>query len=182
MKKNTIQNSMRFLLLLAFLGISQTVLSQENTLPKAKTSGFWDHVQFGGGFGLAIGNGFTDITIAPSAIYNFNEFFALGTGLQYSRLKQKNFYSSNVVGGSVIGLFNPLEEIQLSLEVEQVHVSTTYTDLYDNVKRSFWNTGLYVGGGYRADNVTIGARFNLLFDKDKDLYGDAFMPFIRVYF
>lgn len=182
MKKNTIQNSMRFLLLLVFLGISQTVLSQENPLPKAKTDGFWDHVQFGGGFGLAIGNGYTDIMIAPSAIYNFNDYFALGTGLQYSRLKQNNFYSSNVVGGSVIGLFNPLEEIQLSLEVEQVHVNTTYTDLYDNVKRSFWNTGLYIGGGYRADNVTIGARFNLLFDKDKDLYGDAFMPFIRVYF
>ncbi len=182
MKKNTIQNLMPFLLLLVLSGISQTVLSQENQLPRAKTDGFWDHVQFGGGFGLAIGNGYTDITIAPSAIYNFNEYFALGTGLQYSRLKQKNFYSSNVVGGSMIGLFNPIEEIQLSLEVEQVHVNTSYDDLYDNVKRSFWNTGLYVGGGYRADNVTIGARFNLLFDKDKDLYGDAFMPFIRVYF
>jgi hypothetical protein len=182
MKKNTIQNSAQFLLLLLFLGFSQMVLSQEKPLPKADTDSFWDHVQFGGGLGLSIGNDFTDITVAPSAIYNFDDHFAVGAGLQYSRLKQKNFYSSNVVGGSLIGLYNPIEEIQLSLEVEEVHVNTTYDDLYDNEKRSFWNTGLYVGGGYRADNVTIGARFNLLFDKDKDLYGDAFMPFVRVYF
>lgn len=182
MKKNTIQFSTFFLLLLLFLGVSQTVLSQEKPLPEAKTGDFWEHVQFGGGLGLSFGNDFTDITVAPSAIYNFNDMFALGTGLQYSHLKRKNFYSSNIVGGSVIGLFNPLEVVQLSLEVEQMHVNTTYEDLEANIKRSFWNTGLYLGAGYRAENVTIGARFNLLFDKDKDLYGDAFMPFIRVYF
>lgn len=182
MKKNTIRITILFLLFLANSGICQSVSAQENPLPKAKTDDFWEHVQFGGGFGVAFGNDFTDITIAPSAIYNFNEYFALGTGLQYSRLKQKNFYSSNVVGGSLIALFNPIEEIQLSLELEEVYVDTEYDDLYDNVKRNFWNTGLYIGGGYRADNVTIGARFNLLFDKDKDLYGDAFMPFVRVYF
>lgn len=182
MKKNTIETLGKRVSLTLFLILSFSVFSQEQKLPKAETESFWDNVQFGGGLGVAIGNDFTDITIAPSAIYNFNEHFALGTGLQYSRLKQKNFYSSNVVGGSIIGLYNPIEEIQLSLEVEEVHVNTTYDDLYDNVKRSFWNTGLYAGGGYRADNVTIGARFNLLFDKDKDLYGDAFMPFVRVYF
>ncbi|MFN3969182.1 hypothetical protein [Flavobacterium sp.] len=182
MKKNTFKTLAKSALLILFLIFPFTGFSQEQTQTKAEKESFWDHVQFGGGLGVAIGNDFTDITIAPSAIYNFNEHFALGTGLQYSRLKQKNFYSSNVIGGSLVGLYNPIEEIQLSLELEEVHVNTTYDDLYDNVKRSFWNTGLYVGGGYRADNVTIGARFNLLFDKDKDLYGDAFMPFVRVYF
>jgi hypothetical protein len=182
MKKNPLKTLAKSALLLLFLLFPFAGFSQESTQPKAETESFWDHVQFGGGLGVAIGNDFTDITIAPSAIYNFNEHFALGTGLQYSRLKQKNFYSSNVIGGSLVGLYNPIEEIQLSLELEEVHVNTSYDDLYDNVKRSFWNTGLYIGGGYRADNVTIGARFNLLFDKDKDLYGDAFMPFVRVYF
>jgi hypothetical protein len=182
MKKNTFKTLAKSALLILFLILPFIGFSQEPTQTKAETESFWDHVQFGGGLGVAIGNDFTDITIAPSAIYNFNEHFALGTGLQYSRLKQKNFYSSNVIGGSLVGLYNPIEEIQLSLELEEVHVNTSYDNLYDNVKRSFWNTGLYVGGGYRADNVTIGARFNLLFDKDKDLYGDAFMPFVRVYF
>lgn len=182
MFKNTIKTVRKLIPLLLFLMVQIKGFSQEQSLPKATTDRFWNNVQFGGGLGLAIGNDFTDITVAPSAIYNFNEYFAMGAGLQYSRLKQKNFYDSNVVGGTLVGLFNPIEEIQLSLELEQVHVNTTYTDLYDNIKRSFWNTGLYIGGGYRADNVTIGARFNLLFDKNKDLYGDALMPFIRVYF
>lgn len=156
--------------------------AQDVKLPKAKTGAFWEHVQVGGAFGLSIGNDFTDITIAPSAIYNFDDHFALGTGLQYSHLKQKDSYTSNLVGGSLIGLFNPIEEIQLSLELEEVHVNNSYVDFYDNVKQNFWNTGLFVGGGYRSDNVTIGARLNLLFDKNKDVYGEAFMPFIRAYF
>lgn len=155
--------------------------AQDTKLPKAKTGVFWEHVQVGGAFGLSIGNDYTDITIAPSAIYNFNDHFALGTGLQYSHLKQKDAYNSNLFGGSIIGLFNPIEEIQLSLEVEQVHVNNTYID-FNNAKQNFWNTGLFVGGGYRSDNVTIGARLNLLFDKNKDVYGEAFMPFIRAYF
>ena len=137
---------------------------------------------FGGGFGLSIGNNFTNITIAPSGIYNFNDYFALGTGLQYSYLKEKNSYSSNVFGASLIGLFSPIEEIQLSLEVEQINVNNNYIDLGGNYNRNFWNTGLFVGGGYREGGITVGARLNLLFDSNKDIYGSAFMPFVRVFF
>ena len=182
MKKNTFKKYIPMLFLLLSFSLSTTLTAQEKPLPKAKTDDFWDHVQFGGGFGISAGNEYTDITIAPSAIYNFNDYFALGTGLQYSHLKQRNYYNSNLVGGSIIGLFNPIEEIQLSLEVEEMHVNNTYEFTDGNLKKSFWNTGLYVGGGYRSDNVTIGARVNVLFDKNKDLYGSAFMPFIRVYF
>jgi long-subunit fatty acid transport protein len=182
MKKNTILNSIPFLPLLFFLGIPSIISAQEKPLPKAQTGAFWNNVQFGGAFGISAGNDYTDIIIAPSAIYNFNDPFSVGLGLQYSHLKQRNFYTSNVVGGSVIGLFNPVEEVQLSLEVEEIHVSNTYSDLYDNVKRSFWSPGLYIGAGYCSENVTIGARFNVLFDRDKDIYGEAFMPFVRVYF
>ena len=156
--------------------------AQDTNLPKAKTSAFWDHVQVGGAFGLSVGNDYTDITIAPSAIYNFDDHFAIGTGLQYSHLKQKDSYNSNLYGGSIIGLFNPIEEIQLSLEVEEVSVNNTYLFNGGDYKQRFWNTGLFVGGGYRSDNVTIGARLNLLYDKNKDVYGQAFMPFIRAYF
>ncbi|MGL2965181.1 hypothetical protein [Flavobacterium sp. XGLA_31] len=182
MKKNTLKFNCHLLILMLVFGISNVIFAQEKPLPKAKTGAFWEHVQFGGVFGLSTGNEFTDITVAPSAIYNFNDYFALGTGLQYSHLKQKNYYTSNVVGGSIIGLFNPIEEAQLSLEVEEIHVNSTYADLYNNVKKSFWNTGLYVGAGYHADNITIGARVNVLYDKNKDIYGSAFMPFIRAYF
>lgn len=168
--------------LISFLMLSIALNAQQTPLPKAKTGAFWENVQVGGGLGLGIGNNFTNISVAPTAIYNFNEQFALGTGLQYSYLKQKNYYSSNVYGGSLIGLYNPIEMIQLSLEVEEVNVNNKYFDLGGNYKDSFWNTGLYVGAGYRDGAVTIGGRVNVLFDKDKDIYGSAFMPFVRVFF
>jgi hypothetical protein len=167
--------------LMFFLMFSASFCAQQTTLPQAKTDSFWDNVQFGGGFGLSISKDYTDITIAPSAIYNFNDRFAFGAGLQYSNLKQKDYYSSNVYGGSIIGLFSPIEEVQLSLELEEANVHNKYMEL-GNLKRSFWNTGLYIGAGYRQDNVTIGGRVNVLFDKDKDIYSSAFMPFVRVFF
>lgn len=172
----------KILFMLFFLMATTSDYAQQTPLPKAKTDSFWERVDFGGGLGLSISNNYTDILIAPSAIYNFNDYFALGTGLQYSNLKQKNYYSSNLFGGSLIGLFNPIEEAQISVELEQAHVSTKYEDLGGNLTRKYWNTALYIGAGYRQDNITVGGRVNVLFDRDKDLYGSAFMPFIRVFF
>jgi hypothetical protein len=59
-------------------------------------SEFWSRVQFGGGLGLAFGNNSTNISVSPSAIYNFNEKVALGAGLQYSYINQRNFYTSHL--------------------------------------------------------------------------------------
>jgi hypothetical protein len=185
MRKITFKPVTMMLLFIVLIGIPTLVFSQQDSTKVAvqqPKSDFWRHVQFGGGFGLSIGNDFTNITVAPSAIYNFNEKFAIGTGLQYSYVNQKNYYNSNVIGGSFIGLFNPIQEIQLSLELEEVNVNNTYKDFGGEFKDNFWYTGLYAGAGYRTNNVTLGFRYNLLFDKNIDLYGDAFMPFVRVYF
>ena len=54
---------------------STSIIAQEKPFPKAKTNAFWERINFGGGFGLSIGNNFTNITIAPSGIYNFNDYF-----------------------------------------------------------------------------------------------------------
>ena len=85
---------------------------------------FWEKVQFGGGLGLGIGSGYTDISVMPSAIYNVNEIVAVGVGLQFGYLSSKSYYNSFVYGGSLVGLVNPIPEIQLSAELEQVRVNT----------------------------------------------------------
>jgi hypothetical protein len=181
--KSTLETLIYKIAILIFLLLfSSSIYAQKNGLSTTKTNTFWERVDIGGSLGLAIGNNFTNITVAPSAIYNFNNYFALGSGLQYSYLRQKNVFTSNIIGGSLIGLFNPVQEVQLSLELEQVNVNNNYQELSNNQKRSFWNTGLFVGGGYRKDNITIGGRFNLLYDRDLDIYGSAFMPFVRVFF
>lgn len=164
-----------------FVLLSVVLFAQDqNAAPKSK-SVFWQKVQFGGGIGLSIGSGYTDVTLAPSAIYNFNKYVALGLGAQYTYVKQKNYYASHLYGGSIIGLFNPIEQIQLSAELEQLRVNVDLDGSNSN-SQDFWNTGLFLGAGYRTGNVTLGVRYNVLYDKNDYVYSDAFMPFVRVYF
>ena len=97
-------------LLLSVILFSFTAISQNNT---SDSKDFWKHVRFGGGIGLSFGDGFFSGTLAPSAIYEFNDQFAFGVGLNGTYNKRKNYYKSTVFGGSLIGLYNPIEEIQL---------------------------------------------------------------------
>ncbi len=165
-----------------FLFYFSLSISAQNSQEFKTKSNFWEKVQFGGGLGLGFGNGYTDISIAPSAIYNFNQYVAAGLGLQYSYSQQKDFYKANIYGASVIGLFNPIEQIQLSVEVEQLRVNTVFEDFYNHYEDDFWNTALFFGAGYRTDNITFGIRYNVLHKDNEGVYADALMPFIRIYF
>jgi hypothetical protein len=157
-------------------------VSHSQTIAENGTNSLWNKVQFGGGFGLSFGSGYTEIIVAPSAIYPVNDYVSLGGGLLGSFTNSKNYYTTAVYGISAISLFNPIHKIQLSVEVEQARVNTQFKMIPKPVTKNYWNTGLYVGAGYRNGNVTLGARYNLLFDKNKSIYSDALMPFVRLYF
>ncbi len=177
-KSRCLQVNFKFIFTFFATVFSAIVFAQQQ--PK---NDFWEHVQFGGGFGLSVGSGYTNIAIAPSAIYNFNEIFAAGAGLTGSYVKYKDreiAYNSYVYGGSLIGLANPIENVQLSAELEQLRVNQEFPEF--RVKDNFWNTALFIGAGYYSRNVTVGIRYNVLFNKNDLVYNDAFMPFIRVYF
>ncbi len=180
-KKHAIAVS-RSILTVLFVFISSQLSAQYQDSNFKSSDDFWQKVQFGGGIGLSLGSGYTDISVAPSAIYNVNQYFAVGLGAQYTYVKQKDFYNSNLYGGSLITLFNPIPEIQLSAELEQLRVNLKGTGINNDFSRNFWNTGLFIGAGYRNGNVTIGARYNVLFKEDQGAYSDAFMPFVRFYF
>ena len=145
-------------------------------------SNFWGDVQYGGGFGLGISRDYTNVLVAPSAIYPINDYFAAGVGMMGSFVNSKNnfaeSYSSKILGGSLIGLVNPFENVQLSGELEQMHVQQQITANNLQLKDDFWNTALFLGVGFRSENLTLGVRYNVLFD-EKD---DPYMPFIRLYF
>ena len=171
--------------------LSQTTLSaQDQPVPdfyRPGKSTFWQNVRIGGGLGLAFGDGFANISVAPSGIYQFTEQFAAGVGLQYNYVKSENFFKSTSYGINLLGLYNPIPEIQLSAELEQLRVNNdvyyyNYRNERYNVKDDFWNTALFLGAGYSAGNATIGIRYNVLFNKSNYVYEQAWMPFIRVYF
>jgi hypothetical protein len=185
MRKNRFLSISRCFLIFASLFFSATVFAQQESFPSKTSNDFWKKVQFGGGLGLNFGSGYTDVSISPSAIYNVNQTVAIGLSLQGGYISSKNYYESYTYGGSLIGLINPIPEIQLSAELEQLRINTTYTYAINNAggrSDNFWNTALYLGAGYRTGNVTIGARYDVLHDDNKSIYSEAFMPFVRVYF
>ena len=178
--KNSKNSSIKYLFLVLFT-FSLGGFCQDSTSVKNKSE-FWKKVQFGGGLGLNVGNGFTEIMVAPSALYNVNNYISLGVGLQGSYVAVKSNYNSALYGGSLIGLVNPIPQIQLSVELEQLKVNTQYESYFQIPSKHFWNTGLFLGAGYRTNNVTIGGRYNVLYNENDGVYSNAFMPFIRVYF
>ena len=173
---------LKMIFCLMIILISTNSFSQDLIKDSKAKSEFWQHVQFGGGFGLGFGTGYTDISLSPNAIYNFNNYFSAGIGLQGSYVNVKNNFSSIIYGASMVTFINPIEEIQLSVELEQVRVNRTIEGITNTIKDNFWNTGLFFGAGYRSDNFTVGLRYNVLHDSKKGVYNDALMPFVRFYF
>ncbi len=157
--------------------------SQAQQKKNMSKSDFWNHVRFGGGLGLNFGNGIFSGTIAPSVIYQFDAKVALGIGLNASYFEREDLYKSTVLGGSVVGLFNPINAIQISSEFEYLHVNRNYNENFvSNTDDKYWYPALFLGAGYRSGDFTIGIRYDVLYDEDKSVYSDAWIPFIRVYF
>lgn len=170
-----------FFLLVLICTIFSTVTAQDSQ--QNASSDFWQNVRFGGGIGLSFGDNFFSGTLAPSAIYQFNEQFALGVGLTGTYNEQKDTYKSTVLGGSLIGLFSPINEIQLSAELEELNINRDFDQNFvSNVDDNFWNTALFIGVGYRTGNITIGIRYNVLYDEETSIYADPWTPFVRFYF
>jgi len=140
-------------------------------------SDFWDNLSFGGGFGLGIGNNSFNIALSPSAIYQVSEDFATGLSLNanYSKFGDSDFLA---YGPSVINLYNPFPSIQLSGEFEQWRVNVNQNNFSEN----YWYSALFLGLGYTQRNITIGLRYDVLYDEDRSFYADPLVPFVRVYF
>jgi long-subunit fatty acid transport protein len=146
-------------------------------------SEFWQHVRFGGGIGLSFGDGFFSGTLAPSAIYQFNDQFAAGVALNGTYASLKNNTNATILGGSVLALYNVIQEIQLSAEFEELNVNRKFKYLGSpDVTSKYWYPALFLGAGFRNNNFTIGVRYDVLYDADESIYASAFAPFVRVYF
>lgn len=182
MKNNTRIYSI--LLLVGILFFSPLATAQEQ--PIKPKSDFWKKVRFGGGLGLNFGNRTTNITVAPSALYQPNQYIAFGPGLNYT-YQQFGDLNTTLIGGSAIFIANPISFLQLSGEFEQLRVNQNIDGAPD--PDSFWNSSLFIGAGYRL-NIggnslgAVGVRYDVLFNSGDSnrIYPDAWQPFVRVYF
>jgi hypothetical protein len=143
---------------------------------------FWSHVRIGGGLGLSFGSGFFSGTLAPSAIYDFNEKFAMGVGLNGTYNTSKDFYRSSIIGGSILGLYNVIPQLQISAEFEELYVTRIYDSSLALNDDRYSTPALFFGAGFIQRNLTFGLRYDVLYKQDKSIYASAFVPFVRVYF
>jgi len=174
--------SVRFKIVLFVFCVYSVLIESQNVSNNNNNNEFWNHVRFGGSLGLSFGDNFFSGTLAPSAIYQFDNPFALGFSLNGTYNTQKNFYNSTIFGGSVLALFNPIYEIQLSAEFEELNVNRNWDSRTGIEDENYWYPALFLGLGYSTNNVTFGVRFDVLYDKYKSIYADSWAPFVRVYF
>lgn len=174
----------KYLISLFLFGILQTPLTfaQVEISPDSiNPNPFWNNVRFGGNLGLGFGNGYFNGSLAPSAIYDFNQVASAGIGISGAYAKQDNFKATSV-GGSIIGMLRPLRVLQLSAEYEQLNISRRYELEGGNRKDHYWVPALFLGIGYNTGPVVTGIRYDVLHDDRKSFYANALMPFVSFYF
>lgn len=169
-----------FVLLVVVLP-SQVLFSQDMS-PSQSPPKFWQKVRYGGGIGLSFGTDFFSGSLAPSAIYEVSESLALGVGLNGTYNQLDDRYQSTILGGSALALYNILPEIQLSTEFEQLNVNRDYDAQVGLPDESYWYPALFLGAGFSTRNVTLGIRYDVLYDDARSIYANAYMPFVRVFF
>jgi len=140
-------------------------------------------ISFYGGFGLSFSTGYTYISLQPGLIYHLHPKFKLGAGVQYTYLKSnKSYYGvnykSNILGFNTMVLYNPVNELEISAEYEDLYVKQNYND----IQKNFWSPALFGGLAYRYGPVAAGFKYNFLFNQKTSIYQDAFIPFVRIYF
>ena len=149
---------------------------------RANQNQFWENVRYGGSLGLGFGSNSFNFQAAPSAIYDVNPYYSTGMGLQlnYAKFGDNKFFG---YGATWMNFFNPIPMIQLSTELEQWRVNLSNdSPLVGTLEENYWLTSLFLGAGYTQGNITFGIRYDVLFDDQRSIYADPWIPFVRVYF
>jgi len=114
-------------------------------------------------------------TEASQETLSINDDFSTTTST--NKVKQFNY------GASLIGLYNPFNGLQLSSEFEYLFVNqNTETSSGQKSTTDFNFPALYIGAAYRMRNISAGLRYDLLYNENKSIYGNALSPFVRVFF
>lgn len=139
-------------------------------------------LKFGCGFGLNFVGG-TNIGLSPNLIYDVSNKVSLGVGLQGNYTAIKDLQKTFTYGANVIGQYNPIPMLTTLLEFAQLKVNTTTENIAGDIKRDYWDSALFIGAGLNiTPNISLGAKYNLLYDKDDSVYTSPIIPFVNITF
>lgn len=181
-----IEIKVRLIFLAGLILLSTGVFSQSDndTVPKLNIDTVQvkapNRLHVGCGYGLNFIGG-TSINISPNLTYTLTDKIIFGAGIQGSFTSLKNIQSTITYGANVLVLFNPDKKILTSLEFSQLRVSTK-TDA-DNTTKSYWDSALFLGAGCNITNkISVGAKYNFLYNEDKSIYTSPVIPFVNITF
>lgn len=170
-----------------FLGLSLLVgFTWANAQIGANISSPDNKWTFGGGAGIGVSNGrgfsATTISVAPRVGYKLTEDFELGISGSGSWLNSRNF-STTMFG---VGPFaNYYFGRNFYASARHQHYFISQKNKVDNIKYKDNEDALYLGAGYMTKiaggaYMQIGASYNVLYQKDKSIFGTGFVPHIGI--
>lgn len=176
---------MKKLLLLSLLAGGFAANAQIGTnLPSAKIGGENSKWTVGGyaGLGGAFGGGGTSVYITPRVGYKVSENFETGIAANFSWSNSK-YYSSTMLGVGPFANYYFGRSFYLSGMFQEYFVNQR-DKIYD-VKYKTNEAALYLGGGYMQSlggraYMQIGGMYNVLYKKDKSVFGGGFIPNIGI--
>ncbi|NNL08917.1 MAG: hypothetical protein HKP38_06815 [Croceitalea sp.] len=139
-------------------------------------------LKFGCGFALSFVGG-TNIALSPNLIYDVSNKVSIGGGLQGSYTSIKDLQKTTTFGFNVISQYTPVQKFLTLLEFTQLRVSTKTETPTGEETNKYWDSALFVGAGLNITNkIAIGAKYNMLYDKDESVYTSAVIPFVNITF
>ncbi|MBW2937817.1 alpha-ketoglutarate decarboxylase [Aureisphaera sp. CAU 1614] len=138
--------------------------------------------KFGVGFGLSFIGG-TNISLAPNITYQANEKISFGGGVQGSYTALKDIQNTTTIGGNVIFQYTPIKMLTALLEFAELNVSTETETPTGKMKNNYWDAALFLGAGMNVtEKITIGAKYNVLYNEDESVYTSPILPFVNISF
>lgn len=136
----------------------------------------------GGSFGS--GGGGTSIYLSPRVGYKLTEDLETGLASNFT-WSNSDYYSATTIGVGPFINYYIARNFFLSGMFQEYFFNQT--DKYNNLKHSGDEAALYLGGGYMQRigehaYMQIGGMYNVLYKKDKSVFGSGFIPSIGVVF
>lgn len=159
---------------------AQPKMNFDTCCPKEET-GHSTRMRFYGGFGLGFTASGFYVDLQPGLIYRIAQGLYAGSNLQltYQSVRSYGIRSHYFVyGADALMAYLPWQYFEFSLDYQYLFVRKSV----GNTSTRWEVPAFYLGAGYRAQNVVIGLRYDLLYDPNKSIYPSAFTPYVRVYF
>lgn len=173
---------LKFVIVIVFISFENT-FSQVTEIAVVDSMAKVDRrLKFGCGFGLSFVGG-TNIGLSPNLVYSVNDKVNFGVGIQGNYTSIKDLQQTTTFGANVLGQYSPIQKLTMLLEFAQLKVNTKTEAVTGDTKQDYWDSALFVGAGLNiTDKISLGAKYNILYDKDESVYTSPIIPFVNITF